>query len=160
MRGVATQPSRPTKLINTVMRVDEVTRLKLGGGGDNSRAQAFIQDLEGLSDAHPFHPRQRIIGGATVEISPVRGTNQVHIHDVLSLEPNKGHATRALGLLKKLADKHKVVIDLFAKAYLRNPGYISDTEQLVRWYQRLGFEITDDYDPEILDDGVEMRYSP
>lgn len=143
--------------INTPMRVDEVIKL---GGGNNDKASAFMRDLDDLSDAHPFHPRQRIIGGATVEVSPTSGRNQVHIHDVLSLEPNKGHATRAMGILKKLADKHNVVLDLFAKAYSNSPSHITDTEQLVRWYQKLGFEITDDYDPEILDDGVEMRYYP
>lgn len=141
------------------MRVDEVVRLKLGGG-DNSRAKAFIQDLDDLSDPHPFHPRQRIIGGATVEVSPTSGRNQVHLHDVLSLEPNKGHATRTMGVLKKLADKHSVTIDLFAKAYSNSPSHITDTEQLVQWYQRLGFEITDEPDEIDFDNGVEMRYIP
>jgi hypothetical protein len=141
------------------MRVDEVLRLKLGGN-DNSRAQAFMQDLEGLSDDHPFHPRQRIIGGATVEVSPLPGRNRVHLHDVLSLDPDKGHATRAIGLLQKLAAKHNVTIELFAKAYAKDKRYVTDTETLVKWYQKLGFTIMDEPDEIDIDNGVEMLYIP
>ena len=140
------------------MRVDEVTRVKLGQT-DNSRALSFIDELEGMAEVHPFNPDQRIIGGAAIHISPTR-RNRVHVHDVLSLEPNKGHATRMVRLLQKLAKKHNVAIELFAKAYSNSPNHITDTERLVQWYEKLGFHKDEDMDEIDIDDGVEMSYYP
>lgn len=132
------------------MRVDEVVKL---GKPKQGPADAFIQDFLDISEPHPFNPRVGIIGGAAIELSKFNGN--IHLSDITSLDPGKGYSNAAMRLLTRLADKHNVVIELIAKAY-RNDRM--DTEQLVQWYQRLGFQpVDDDLD---LDYGVEMRYIP
>jgi hypothetical protein len=145
--------------VHQIAEDDAPVRIRLGSS-DNSRAQAFLKDFEELSQDHPFSHKQRIIGGAAIEASASRTRNSVHIHDVLTLDPDKGHATRALRLMQKLAAKHSVTLDLFAKAYTKDRKYQTDTKKLVQWYQKLGFEITDEPDEIDFDSGVEMRYIP
>lgn len=152
-------------MLNIGMKVHQIAedeaplRIRLGST-DNSRAVAFLKNLEELSQPHPFNNKQRIIGGAAIEASAIRTGNRVHIHDVLTLDPDKGHATRALRLMQKLAAKHSVVLELFALAYTKDKRYQTDTRQLVKWYQKLGFEITDEPDEIDFDNGVEMSYYP
>jgi hypothetical protein len=151
-------------MVNTSMRVDQVTieiaPIKLGQT-NNARAREFMQELYDYTDEHPFNHRQRILGSTAIEVSAVRTQNRIHLHDILSLEPNKGHATKAIGYLKALANKHIVKIELFAKAYSNSPKHITDTAHLVKWYEKLGFEIDDEnYDEEYVDEGVNMLYYP
>jgi hypothetical protein len=134
------------------MRVDEVVRL---GKPNEGPADAFIQDFLDMSDEHPFNPRVGIIGGAAIELSKFHGN--IHLSDITSLDPGKGHSSTAMRLLTKLADKHNVVIELIAKAYRDDR---MSTEELVQWYQRLGFKLMQDPDDLDLDYGVEMRYIP
>lgn len=138
--------------LNTCMIVNEVIRL---GQTNSGPADQFVQDFIDMSDEHPFNPRARIVGGAALELS--RFGNRIHLSDITSLEPGKGHAGRAMSLIKKLADKHNVQVELIAKAYRDDR---MDTEQLIQWYQRLGFQLMDNPDEIGLDDGIEMRYYP
>lgn len=134
------------------MRVSEVIKL---GQPNTGPADAFIQDFLEISDEHPFNRGARIIGGSAIELSKFHGN--IHLSDITSLDPGKGHSAAAMRLLIKLADKHNVVIELIAKAYRDDR---MSTEQLVQWYQRLGFQLMQDPDDLDLDYGVEMRYIP
>ena len=146
--GAGSNPAGAT--INKCMRVDEVIRL---GQVNTGPANEFLQDFENMSDEHPFNHKARVVGGAAIKLG--RYQNRIHISDITSLEPGKGHGGTAMKMLIKLAHKHNVGLELFAKAYRDDR---MSTEQLVKWYQKLGFHIVDDLDDLDLDDGVEMRY--
>jgi len=134
------------------MRVKEVARVKLGSV-NKGPAEDFLEDFLDMSEEHPFNDRVRIIGGAAVEAS--RQGGNVRISDITSLDPRKGHASAAMRLLQKLAKEHGVTLKLTAKAYRDD---MMSTEQLVNWYQKLGFEIeSNDND---IDNGVDMQYIP
>jgi hypothetical protein len=132
------------------MRVDEVIRL---GQVNKGPAEAFLQDFYELSDEHPFNNKARVIAGTAIELG--RYQNRIHISDITSLNPGKGYGGKAMQMLIKLAHKHNVGLELFAKAYRDDR---MSTEELIKWYQRLGFQVVDDLDDLDLDDGVEMRY--
>ena len=136
------------------MKINEVIRL---GKVDNSRALAYIDELYDVSQPHPFDNRKMILGGSIIHVSPTRN-NEIHLHDIQTMEPRKGHATQAMKTLMAMADKHNVDIELIAKAYHHDSNYITDTEDLVGWYERLGFQIENGSDDYGYGDGVEMKY--
>jgi hypothetical protein len=142
------------------MLVEQVVRLKLGGG-NTTKAKEFMQELNSITDEHPFDRSKRIVGGAAVEVSVVNHANdRVYLHDIMALDPRKGYSSQALGLLTRLADKHHVTIELFAMAYTRDTRYLTVTEKLVRWYQKLGFVVKNPKQLKHFEDGVEMEYLP
>jgi hypothetical protein len=63
-----------------------------------------------------------------------------------------------------LADKHRVKLDALAKAYSRDRRYITDTEQLVKWYIKHGFVVEDELvdDPSDLEgyEEIQITYYP
>lgn len=93
----------------------------------------FLDDLWDTSHPHPFDDRQRIVGSATVHVSP--HSDGIHIHDIRSLDQGSGAGTEALKHLTNLADKHGVPLDLHAHGYAN-----TKTTQLKKWYKKHGFE--------------------
>lgn len=148
------------------MKINEVTTpVKLSGfngqrSGNNT--EAFLQDYYDNTSEHPFDNRTRVYDNSVLKIYPMG--NQIHISDVLTLNPRTGAGTKAIQFLKTLSDKHRVKLDLTAKAYSSDNKFITDTEQLVRWYSKLGFEIDDEFIDDVNDlEGVEevdMIYYP
>ena len=131
-------------------------RIKLGQGTNPEKANNFIKDFHKQSLEHPFHRSTRIFHNNAIDLS--RDGSEVHIHDIVSLDPNKGHGTKGLKELTKLADKHGVKLNLHALAYTKDPNYITHTPTLIKWYKKHGFQHEDpDYDER---GGSEMKYYP
>lgn len=131
-------------------------RIQLGKKPNSEKADAFIKDFHKQSLEHPFHRSARIFHNNAIDLS--KDGNEVHIHDILSLDPNKGHGTKGLKELTKLADKHGVKLNLHAKAYSNDNKYISHTPALIKWYEKHGFQHEDpDYNDR---EGSEMKYYP
>lgn len=133
------------------MRLHEIERVRLGSGGAKKKLDNYIKDYTMISEPHPWNPQTRIIDNTMVQLYPV--SNAIHISDIQSVTPGQGLATSAMKKLQKLADKHRVKLELTAKAYANDPQRISDTEELVRWYLRLGFDIDD----ELIDDPSDLE---
>lgn len=117
--------------------------LKLGGG-NKKNTDAFMDDWHKSTTDHPFNHRARIHGGTQVELHPFDG--KIHLSDIQSHEPGKGHGTKTLHHIKSLADKHGVTVSGTAKAYAKDKNYITKTSQLHKWYTKHGFSAKKDYD--------------
>ena len=145
------------------MRIREIERIRLGNQADKQKKlDNFIEDYMMISSEHPWNPRVRIIDNTVIELSPFGGS--VHISDIVATQPRSGFATSSVKKLQELANKHNVKLELTAKAYANDAERISDTEQLVRWYLKMGFVIEDDLvdDPDDLEglEQVDMVYYP
>jgi len=148
------------------MKIFEVAPpVKLSGfnnQGSSNNTEAFLQDYYDNTSEHPFNARARVYDNSVLQIYPMG--NKIHVSDVLTLQPRSGSGTKAMQFLKALSDKHRVKLDLTAKAYSSDNKFVTDTEQLVRWYSKLGFEIDDEFIDDIDDlEGVEevdMIYHP
>ena len=147
------------------MRIFEVTRIKLGSGRSNNTS-AFLSDIEKITTEHPFDSRSRILKNASIEVSAY--DKDIHISDIRSLLPRTGAGTEAMKILTDLADKHHVRLHLNAKAYSKDPKYVTDTVKLIKWYSSLGFVVDDEFlDADAIEnddyegyDEVEMVYYP
>ena len=133
-------------------------KLRDSSDGDHENVSKFIDEFHSNSVPHPFN-RSRIFHHTSVELS--KDGNQVHIHDLQSIEPNKGHGSKALHHLTKLSDKHNVKINLHAKAYSKDKSYITNSVKLGKWYHKHGFRF-DDSEHKLNDhhDGADMTYYP
>lgn len=147
------------------MRLNEITRIKLGKGRTD-KTNMFLSDLESITSEHPFDSRSRILKNASIEVSAF--DKDIHISDIRSLSPKSGAGTEAMKILIDLANKYFVRLHLNAKAYSNDPKYITDTVKLIKWYQSLGFVVDDEFlDSDAYDandfegyDEVEMVYYP
>jgi len=127
--------------------------IRLSSPKPSRRIDDFLDEFWKISDPHPFSSSTRILHNASIKLYPV--SNKIHLEDIKSLLPNSGSGTKAMKRLISLADKHSVVIEGFAKAYSDDERYITNTNELVRWYKKLGFWIGKRYN-----DGVEIEYRP
>jgi hypothetical protein len=135
--------------------VDKPTVIKLGQRKQNPGVAGFMKDYLASTTEHPFDRRSSVHGDyATTEVSP-KG-HEIHLHDIRSLNPQKGGGTRALKELLTLSDKHGVPISGTAKAYHNDPRYIESSEGLRDWYKKHGFE---DFGGDKWD-GYDVRYNP
>lgn len=132
--------------------------IKLRGFGDGSnhteRSERFVKDLHVTSKRHPLNNHARLVGNASVEVSG--GYDGIHLHDIISHDPESGAGTKALKHLTKLADKHKVPIRGYAKAYSDREGHINKNKDLKGWYHKHGFEIGRGTDSS----GYHIHYKP
>lgn len=135
------------------MKIDEITTIKLGQKPNSDKAKAFMRDFVEQSQEHPFNHRARIFHGTMIELS-VDGA-EIHLSDIQSMKPKSGAGTKAMKALLELADNHGVRINAFAKAYANDEQFVTDTDELVKWYERLGFTVVDEQD-----DGYEIKYYP
>lgn len=129
-------------------------RIKLSS---SNRPDDFLNELMQHEDiqTHPWNRNVLLYGPVGIEVSWFG--NEIHLGDITTYSDHgQGWATRALGLLKSLADKYQVSISGTAKAYSSQPEHIRDTKRLLQWYQKQGFENLGGY-PE---DGYEIKYIP
>lgn len=145
-----------------LITVEENSVIQMRRRGGSQRTTSFMDEFFEVSDEHPFNRKARIFEGTIIELYPL--FNEIHISDIVSTQPRSGAGARAIKNLMKLANKHRVKLNLTAKAYSNDGKFITDTEQLVKWYMRLGFNITDNLvdDPNDLEglEEVEMTYFP
>jgi hypothetical protein len=140
------------------MRISEVIKL---GGNDNAKTKAFMDEFYSITQPNPFNDRERVLGQARIELSPFG--REIHISDIVTMAPKTGAGTKAMQTIIGLANKHGVVLHLTAKAYTNDKTYVTNTEDLVRWYAKLGFELeNEDIDINDLEgwDEVDMKYYP
>ncbi len=128
---------------------------------ESIRTSSFLDEFYETTDEHPFKRNARIYNGVIIELTPF--ANTIHIADIVSTQPRNGQGVKAIEFLKYLADKHRVTLDLLAKAYTKSGSHMN-TRQLVHWYIRMGFNITDELvdDPNDLEglNAIEMKYFP
>jgi len=118
--------------------IKENTVIKLGSRLTHPGVAGFMDELGKTSHQHPFNHNEKLIGNASVHVSP--HGDGIHLHDIHSFEPKSGAGTAALKHLTSLADKHGVSISGVAKAYMDNrSGKIADSSQLKSWYGKHGF---------------------
>lgn len=140
------------------MKISEAIRIRSNAGG---KLGDFMEEYYELTEPHPFG-NARIYQNTMLEVYPFNG--MIHLSAIVTTQPRSGAGTNAMKFLMELANKHRVKIDIEAKPFSKNNEHIRDMEQLVRWYMRLGFRITDDLvdDPSDLEgiEGVNMTYFP
>lgn len=120
-----------------------------------SPADVYLNDYIEHTHEHPFNPRVRLHGPVAVHLSK-SGPAQVHLHDILALEPGQGDASLTLQGLTDLADEYGVTIEGISKAYSDKDGHIKSTKRLNAWYKKHGFEIGSGSE----DDGYDIVYRP
>ena len=127
-----------------------------GGEVNADKTQAFMDDYLASTRPHPFNDNARIHGenDAVSELSPWE--KQIHLSDIMSLNPNGGGGTRALKEIKALSDKHGVPVSGIAKTYHKDKKFISSTKRLLNWYEKHGFKNLGGDD----DDGYDIEYTP
>ena len=118
------------------------TKLVLRGfgkqGEDNKRkGKTFLDELQSISEINPLNNKTRVIGNSEVHVS--YDGDGIHIHDIRSFKPGSGAGTEAMKILVKLADKHRVKLNLFAKGYSS-----TTTSQLKKWYRKFDFTHEED----------------
>lgn len=125
------------------------------GNKKPGKGRAFMDDFYVMSSTHPFDRRIRMVGNVGVEIMPFNG--EIHLSDIRNFgKARQGEATRVLKMLTKLSKKHKIPISGIAKLYDSRDGYIMSTTELVNWYKKNGFTISDGSDL----DGYRIKYVP
>jgi hypothetical protein len=130
-----------------------VPRIKLGKKQRDPDLYEFMDEYFEITKPHPFSSNTRILGNTAVHISTT-SNDEIHIHDIMSLLPRSGAGTEAMMELINLSDKYGIPLVGFAKAYHSDKKFITDTEQLLNWYKKLGFKVTSKHE-----DGYEIRYS-
>ena len=141
------------------MKLKEALQIRSTG---NDRLDSFMEEYYSHTEPHPMSRRMRVYENTVLEVSPFNGA--IQIDSIVSMQPMSGAGSKAAKFLMELANKHRVKIELYAKPFSKNTDHITDMEQLIRWYMRLGFRLTDDLvdDPNDLEgvEGVWMTYFP
>jgi len=141
------------------MKLKEALQIKSTG---NDRLDSFMEEFYEETSPHPFDRASRVYDHSVIELSPFNGA--IHLSAVVSMQPRSGQGTKALNFIKELANKHRVKIELSAKPFSNNKEHITDLGDLVRWYVRNGFRITDDLVDDVNDiegaEEVNMTYFP
>jgi len=99
---------------------------------------SFMDEWHKTTKPHPFNDRSRIHGGTMVELSPFDGN--IHLSDIQTLEPNKGHGAHTIKHITSLADKHGVTVEGTALAYAKDKKYITKSKDLKTFYTKHGFK--------------------
>ena len=138
-------------MINMAMRISEVTRpIKIGAHKINPNAKAFMDNLREISYAHPFDNAAVILYGS-VSITARAMPGEVYLSAIETFDNHKqGLASKALGLLKQLADHHDIPIRGEVKAYSKSSDHIRSDKRLLQWYKKNGFSV----------EGKTIRYQP
>ena len=124
---------------------DPATGKFCAGGQKHSSKEkltAFMQEFWDTTAENPFNPRERITNELVgIEVYPFDGG--IHLSFITSYEKKgRGSASKALGALEALADKHQVALNATVKAVpaagAKNKKSLTNA-QLHEWYGRHGF---------------------
>ncbi len=96
----------------------------------------MINDFKSSTDDHPYNMTLRARDNAMANIYGLSNST-VRLGDIQG--SGQGSGSKMLKMITDLADKYKVTIKLDAYGY---EDKIS-TPELVKWYQRNGFDIVD-----------------
>lgn len=112
------------------------TVIKLGKTkpDDDSPAQLMINEFKSITDQHPFSLMLRSHDNAMANLYGLSNTT-VRLGDIQG--SGQGSGSKMLKLITDLADKYQVTIKLDAYGYEDK----IPTDELVKWYQRNGFDI-------------------
>lgn len=113
--------------------------IKLGSRRQSRAVSALYEKFQ----RNPIDDRQVIVSDgpvalAVVAVSPDINGRGLHLSEIITFEPKQGYASRALEIVKALADEFGEQITLTAKKIGTNPTNLS-TRQLKDWYLRHGF---------------------
>jgi hypothetical protein len=128
--------------------LSETLRIKLAGGNNDVKLEAFLRDYENGTEPHPFDRNMRMWNDSVgLEVS--KFDRMIHISSIISfVKKNSGDASKALKWVCGLADKHGVKLSLIVHP-IKNAGAkdgVDMTEaQLMAWYKREGFEVETGY---------------
>lgn len=100
--------------------------------------QDFIDAYLAATWQNPFNNRERILGQeAGIVLQLWNGS--LNLSSIRSLERGKGHGSRALDWLVRLADEHGVALYGTIQPIGRRPRL--NARELRGWYARHGFEV-------------------
>ena len=123
-------------------------------------AQQFINRLQDLAEAtsnFPYLRNEIIINDRVGLEADIVEYDKIKLVNLRAFEPRKGHASEVMRLLTALADELDIILLLEAKPF--GDANTMSIYKLAGWYQRFGFEVTDDEDVDIEEEGIPMiRY--
>ena len=118
------------------MKLEEVIKLS---GFKNTDTQSFMDEFADATSRSPIG-KGRLYGNVLIDLSPFSG--EIRLSDIKAAAgKGKGDGTKALKFITGLADKHNVVLSGTAQAYDRAHKQVQDTDRLVSWYSKHGFDI-------------------
>jgi hypothetical protein len=104
--------------------------------------EAMLSEWRGMTWENPLNPRNRVYeNSAVVEMRPGGPQGQrdtVYLSDIRSLV--RGGGTKTLEKIIELAEKYKISISLYSKAYEEERNGSIDQKSLDRWYIAHGFK--------------------
>lgn len=99
----------------------------------------FMKELWKTTFGNPFDPRERVVNNesaVTMKYNPNFGENRLSLNLVRSFEKGKGAGGRAMDFITKLADKHKMEVQIDVKPV--GKGGLG-TAKLMKFYAKFGF---------------------
>ena len=105
-------------------------------------ADSFMQELNDTTDEHPLNHKLRVMPDYSASIEASKYSDDgVYIDGLKALKPGGG--LNAMRHIKKLADRHEVVLKAKAFAFMKkpssnNPSIMTDTDRLVKLYKHFG----------------------
>ena len=111
--------------------------LKLSGTGRPPAITDFLTEWRDDYTCETPFGSERTFGLCLLEVEDFAGA--VWLKSIRTMDPGKGHATRAVEALCFLADRHNVAIILYPKPF--GAGPTMSTRNLKLWYARFGFKL-------------------
>jgi hypothetical protein len=108
----------------------------------NEDADSFMQELNDTTDEHPLNHKLRVMPDYSASIEASKYSDDaVYIDGLRAIKPGGG--LNAMRHIKKLADRHEVVLKAKAFAFMKkpssnNPSIMTDTDRLVKLYKHFG----------------------
>lgn len=120
----------------------------------SDKTDQFIDIIYNATHRNPLNDREFILGDAAFTMQSGSQEDSIHINDIRTFDPGKGHASNILKLLTSTADKLGITLDLTASQYGETGLSVQD---LINWYKRYGFEVQQNF---FQDDSAEMIRKP
>jgi len=96
-----------------------------------------LNRIKKLGKKNSFNPDEIVIGATAIEIEPHTNGKVLWYKDIRSFEKGKGHATKTMKLVQKIADEEGVNLVSYVSPFGVAP---MSKNQLFKWYKRLGWE--------------------
>lgn len=101
----------------------------------------FMKEFYELTYPNPMERGARIVDD-NVSVTLVPWQNRAHLSDINTFgNRGEGRGTKALNLLKSLADKHGVEIEGIAATYSKRDTGPQNNQELRAWYKKNGFQV-------------------